>query len=188
MLSSEVNSAGPAPAASATGSTPDPPQGVYGVKPNYDFQGYIGYTFFRFYELPSSTVNTNGFNYSIVYFPEKLKNWIGADGEFVLGLGEQHPYQARFLLGLGGVRARWAPLTRVNLEIWGHGLAGATHFTPQTPYGPQQAFAYEVGGGVDLNAHRWRYAYRVSADMVGTHYFGTYQLSPKISAGFVYKF
>lgn len=28
--------------------TAEPPQGVYGVKPIYPFQGYIGYTFVRF--------------------------------------------------------------------------------------------------------------------------------------------
>jgi len=175
-------------AASPSSAPPDPPQGVYGVRPVYPFQGYFGYTFLRFYEVPGTTVNTNGFNYSIVYFPAQLHNWIGADGEFVLGLGDQYPYQARFLLGLGGARFRWAPFTRSNIEIWAHGLAGATHFTPQTPYGKQGAFAYEVGGGVDFNLHRWRYAFRVGADMVGTHYFGTNQFSPKISTGFVYKF
>jgi hypothetical protein len=187
-FASESSSGAPATAASATAPTPDPPQGVYGVKPNYEFQGYFGYTFLRFYEVPNTTVNTNGFNYSIVYFPHQLKYWVGADGEFVLGLGSQGPYQARFLLGLGGVRVRWAPFTRTNVEIWAHGLAGASHYTPQTAYGSQGAFGYEAGVGVDINAHRWRYAYRFSADMVGTRYFGTYQLSPKLSAGFVYKF
>jgi hypothetical protein len=112
---------------------------------------------------------------------------VGADGEFVLTLGDQYPYQARFLLGMGGVRVRWAPFQR-NIEIWGHGLFGGSHFTPQTAYGPQGAFAYELGGGVDLNTHRERYAYRIGVDMVSTHFFSTYQFSPKISVGFVYKF
>jgi len=40
----------------------------------------------------------------------------------------------------------------------------------------------------DINMHRWRYAYRIGADMVGTHYFGSNQFSPKFSTGFVYKF
>jgi hypothetical protein len=178
----------PSPPSSAASAPPDPPQGVYGVRPVFPFQAYIGYTFVRFYEVPGTTVNTNGFNYSIVYFPERLKNWVGADGEFVAGFGNQYPYQARFLLGMGGARFRWAPFSHTNLEIWAHGLAGASHYTPQTPYGKQGAFAYELGGGVDINAHRWRYAYRFGVDMVGTHYFGTNQFSPKISAGFVYRF
>jgi hypothetical protein len=170
-------------AAAADPAPPDPPQ-VYSVRPYYDFEGYVGYTFVRFYEIPAITLTTNGFNFSVIYFP---RDWIGADGEFVMTLGNQYPYQARFLLGLGGARVRFAPF-RENIEIWGHLLAGATHFTPETAYGGQQTFAYEVGVGVDINTHKQRYAYRISADMVGTTYFGSYQLSPKLSAGFVYKF
>lgn len=161
-----------------------PPPQVFGVRPNYPLELYLGYTYLRFYEVPGTAVSTNGFNYSIVYFP---KNWIGADGEFVLALGNQYPYQARFLLGLGGLRARWTPFQR-NIELWVHGMAGATHYTPQTPYGGQGAFAYEVGGGVDVNLTRVRYAIRAGGDFVGTHYFGTNQSSPKISIGFVYRF
>jgi hypothetical protein len=191
LSSSSSNLLSLAPA-SLSGDSPgaaapaEPPQ-VFGVKPSYEFQGYLGYTYFRFYESPGVTPNTNGFNYSIVYFPHQLKNWIGADGEFVLTLGSQSDFKARFLLGLGGVRARWAPFQK-NIEIWAHGLAGGSHFVPQTAYGPQGAFGYEIGGGVDINTHHERYAYRVGADMVGTHYFGTYQFSPKISAGFIYRF
>jgi len=110
--------------------------------------------------------------------------WDGTLGR----LGNQYPYQARFLLGMGGARVRWAPFTRTNIEIWAHGLAGASHYTPQRAHSSQGAFAYEVGGGIDINMHRWRYAYRIGADMVGTHYFGTNQFSPKFSTGFVYKF
>lgn len=189
LSSSPLDSSSSDTAPSSAGSTPaDPPQDVYGVRPTFPFQAYIGYTFLRFYEIPGTSVNTNGFNYSIVYFPGQLKDWVGLDGEFLLGLGDQYPYQARFLLGLGGVRLRAAPFAGRAIEVWLHGLAGATHFTPQTSYGNQGAFAYELGGGVDLNMRRSRYSIRVGADMVGTHYFGTGQFSPKISTGFVYKF
>jgi hypothetical protein len=187
-LTSPPPDSGPRPSASAAEPAPAEPPQVFGVKPTFAFQGYLGYTFLRFYEVPSTNVNTNGFNYSIVYFPALLKNWIGADGEFVLTLGSQYPYEARFLLGMGGARFRWAPTTRANIELWAHGLFGASHYVPQTPYGPQGAFGYEVGGGIDINARRRRYAYRFGADMIATHFFGTYQFSPKISAGFVYKF
>jgi hypothetical protein len=184
--SSSLDSAPMASSSEGSGSAAaDPPQGVYGVKPNYPFEGYVGYTFLRFYEVPRTTVNMNGLNFSVVYFPE---TWIGADGEFVLTLGNQYPYQARFLLGMGGVRVRtMAPFQR-NINLWAHVLAGGTHFTPQTAYGGQGAFAYEFGVGVDINFAHPRYALRVSADGVGTTYFGTYQLSPKISVGGVYRF
>lgn len=169
---------------SGLGEASPPPQGVYGVRPSYPFQAYVGYTFLRFYEVPGTTVAMNGFNFGIVFYP---KSWIGADGEFVLTLGNQYPYQARFLLGMGGVRVRATPF-RWNVEVWAHALAGGTHFVPQTAYGGQGAFAYELGIGADLNLGHPRYAIRVSGDALGTTYFGTYQLSPKFSAGFVYKF
>jgi hypothetical protein len=162
----------------------EPPQVVIGIRENYPFQLYVGYTFLRFYEVPGRTVNTNGFNYSVVYYP---KGWIGADGEFVLTLGDQYPYRAAFLLGMGGARVRWKPFQR-NIEVWAHGLLGGSHFVPQTSYGGQGAFAYELGGGLDLNTGSERYAIRAGADMVGTRYFNSNQFSPKISVGFVYKF
>ncbi len=174
----------PEPQPSASPAADPPPQGVYGVRPVFNLEGYAGYTWLRFYEVPGTSVNMNGFNFGITYY---FKDWIGADGEFVLTLGNQDPYQARFLLGLGGVRVRTAPF-RKNLFVWAHALAGATHYTPQTAYGNQGAFAYELGTGVDINLAHPRYAIRAGADMVGTTYFGTYQLSPKISAGLVYRF
>lgn len=172
---------------SSSAAAPAEPPQVFGVKPTFDFQGYLGYTYFRFYESPGVNPNTNGFNYSIVYFPPQLKGVVGADGEFVLTLGSQNNFEARFLLGMGGARVRWAPFQK-NIELWAHGLAGGSHFVPQTALGPQNAFGYEVGGGVDINTHHARYAYRAGVDMIGTHYFNTYQFSPKVSLGFVYKF
>lgn len=170
--------------ASANDAPSADPQVVIGIRQNYPFEFYAGYTFLRFYEVPSTTLNMNGFNYSVVYYP---LDWIGADGEFVLTLGNQYPYQARFLLGMGGARVRWKPFQK-NIEVWAHGLAGRSHFVPQTPYGGQGAFAYELGGGVDLNTLNGRYGIRAGADMVGTRYFNTNQFNPKISVGFVYKF
>jgi hypothetical protein len=164
----------------------EPPQVVYGVKPTYDFQAYLGYTFLRFYEVPGTQINLNGFNYSIVYYPDRFKGWIAADGEFVAAFGSQFNEKARFLLGMGGARFRWS-LPR-NIEFWAHGLLGGTHYVPQTSYGTQSALAYELGGGVDINSRNSRWSYRIGADVVGTRYFSTYQFSPKVSAGIVYKF
>lgn len=170
----------------AAPSPAEPPQVVYGVKPNYDFQAYLGYTFLRFYEVPGTQINTNGLNFGIVYYPDYFKGWIGADGEFVLTLGSQFNQKARFLLGMGGARFRWAGPH--NIEVWVHGLAGGSHYVPQTSYGSQSAFGYELGAGVDINTHNSRWAYRIAGDAVGTRYFSTYQFSPKVSVGVVYKF
>lgn len=175
-----------APNGFAAASPAEPPQVVYGVKPNYDFQAYLGYTFLRFYEVPGTQINTNGLNYSIVYYPDYFKGWVGADGEFVLTFGSQFNEKARFLLGMGGARFRWSAPR--NIEVWIHGLAGGSHYVPQTSYGNQGAFGFEFGGGVDINTHNSRFAYRVAVDAVGTLYFNTYQFCPKASAGIVYKF
>jgi hypothetical protein len=88
-FSSSVNLADPAaalPAApapslaytltSAPASDPNPflvpaapapkPQDVTSVFENYSWQAYLGYTYMRFYELPSITKSTNGYNFGIV--------------------------------------------------------------------------------------------------------------------------
>jgi hypothetical protein len=117
---------------------------VYGVFQNYNWQAYVGYSFFRFYAAPKVTLNMNGVNLGIVYYPRGL--WIGADGEF---MGEFGSYGR---------------------------------------YGGQSAFAYEAGGGVDINIHHQRWAVRAQADLVGTRFFSTYQYSPKIAFGVVYRY
>jgi len=160
-----------------------PPQGVYGVLPKSDREVSLGYTFVRFYEVPGATEDANGLDVSGVYY---LKPWIGADAEILGVFGTISGADSHLFVGGVGPRLRW-PSSR-GLELWGHALAGFAYLSPQTPYGGTTAFGYEVGGGVDLNTHRGRWAYRVEADALGTQFFGTYQLSPKISAGIVYKF
>jgi len=173
-----------APAASASSSNAaGDPQVVQGVFVNYSWQAYLGYTFFRFYASPGVEENQNGFNYSMAYF---FKDWVAADGEFAATHGDLGNVSSWFLFGGGGPRFRWSAPR--NLELWGHFLAGYSHFTPQTPFGRQEAFAYEVGGGVDINAHHHKISYRVGADMVSSKFFNTWQYSPKAFVGIVYKF
>ena len=176
--------AGIASPASSAAAEPEP-QYVQSVHQQYAWQAYVGYTFFRFYESSHPTVheNTNGANWSIVYY---WKDWLGIDGEMSATHGDQGGQSSWFLFGGGGPRFRWSGPR--GLELWGHALLGGSHFTPQTPFGKQEAFAYEVGGGVDINTPKNRFALRFGADMIGSHYFSTYQYSPKVSAGLVFKF
>jgi hypothetical protein len=157
---------------------------VQGVFQTYNWEAYAGYTFFRFYLTPQFTNNMNGLNLGLVWYPGG--RWFGPDGEFIGTFGSSGPYTTKFVAGMGGGRVRWA--ARNELEVWAHGLAGISNFLPQTALGSQSSFVYEVGGGVDLNVHHKRIALRVSGDMIGTRYFTTYQYSPKISAGFVFKY
>jgi hypothetical protein len=159
------------------------PQGVQNVFQTYNWQAYFGYTYVRFFQTPGVSLNTNGFNFGIVYY---LRNWVGADGEFVSTFGSQYGDTANFLLGMGGLRFRWSAPR--GLEVWAHGLVGGSHYLPQTANGSAGALGYELGGGVDITAHHQRWAYRVAVDVVGTRYFNTYQYSPKASAGIVFKF
>jgi hypothetical protein len=174
----------PTLAAAPTASGPaEPPQGVHGVYPSYYWQVYAGYTYFRFYEIPNLTANMNGFNFAVAYY---FRPWIAVDGEIMAAFASQSGVNSRFATGMGGVRVRLP--SRGGVEFWGHGLAGGAHFLPQTPFGSQNALAYEGGAGVDLNPHHGRLTYRVQGDILGTHFFGTNQASPKISVGLVYKF
>jgi hypothetical protein len=178
------------PAADAAGSAatsrPDRPEaGVYSVLEQYNWQVSAGYTFFRFYELPTITPDMNGINLSLAYY--RHGGAAGADAEMVaVQGGPQSGVTSRFASVMGGLRYRFRVSHKV--EWWVHGLAGASHFVPRTAFGGQTAFAYEAGAGVDFNVHRDRIAYRISGDMIGTRYYGTYQYSPKISAGIVFKF
>jgi hypothetical protein len=157
---------------------------VHGVFQNYNWQATAGYTFFRFYIVPHVQSNMNGLNLGLVYYPGG--KWFGGDGEFIGAWGSADGLSTKYVQAMGGPRFRWSAPR--GLEVWGHGLIGGSHLLPQTNLGNQSAFAYEVGGGVDLNVHQRRFAYRVSANMVGTRYFGTYQYSPNVSAGVVFKF
>ncbi|MGD0957810.1 MAG: hypothetical protein ABR953_13415 [Candidatus Acidiferrales bacterium] len=159
--------------------------GVQSVFQNYNWQAYFGYTFFRFYVVPKFTDNMNGLNLGIVYYPGG--RWFGADGEFIGTWGRSiGPNTTKFVAGMGGGRVRWS--APHNLEVWGHGLVGISNLLPQTALGNQSAFLYELGAGVDLNVLNSHWAIRVSGDMIGTHYFNTYQYSPKISAGVVFRY
>ena len=65
-------------------------------------------------------------------------------------------------------------------------MAGYTRICRQrVSLGSDSAVGYKVGGGLDFNPHHSRIGYRVSADMFGTTFFKTYQLSPEISVGIV---
>ena len=169
-------------AAAADPNPPEPPQGVYGVFPKFDWEASAGYTFLRFYEAPRTTPNTNGAYGSVVYY---VKDWIGAEGEVNAAFGTLSGSTSHFVLPGGGVRLRW-PMSG-GIEIWGHALAGVSNLSPETPYGKSTTFAYEAGAGIEIRTHR-RWAYRIEGDAVGTFFFNTYQVSPKVSAGVVYKF
>lgn len=171
------------PAAADPASAPKPPQ-VIGVFEHFNFQAYVGLALTRFYEAPHAIQTRTGFDSSMTYYYKG--NRLAVDGELMATFGSQFSQRSRFLFAGGGPRFRWAG--ERNLEFWSHALVGGSHYTPQTAYGSQGAFAYEAGLGVDALAHHQRLAYRLELDMLGTRFFSTYQYSPKASIGIVWKF
>jgi len=168
----------------------EPTESAYQAYDNYKWQLYAGYTFVRVYEFPKIpqapnglTFNSNGINVSaICYFGSIL--WLGLEGD-ALGTFASVP-SSKFALAGGGVRARWEATH--SFELWVHGTANVAYVSPQTQFGNQTSVGYQVGGGVDLFPHFHHFGLRAEGDLVGTHFFGTYQRSPQISAGLVYRF
>jgi hypothetical protein len=172
--------------ANPTPLTPSPapePQEVQGVFENYAWQAYVGYTFVRFYELPNVAENQNGANASVTWY---YRDWLGFDIEALGAHGTLGGASSWTLFAGGGPRLR--RLLGRNLEVFGHALIGGAYFSPDTPFGSQGAFGYELGGGVDLRPNHSRFALRVEGDVLGTRFFQTNQWSPKVSAGVVFNF
>jgi len=159
-------------------------QGVQGVGFETNAEAYVGYTYLRFFELPNLTQNTNGFNASVAFYPRD--RWYGLDGEIAATFGSEAGTNSSLFLGMGGGRIRHRALR--SAEVWLHGLAGGGHATPKMPYGGEGAFAFEAGGGIDIDSRNRRLAYRIEGDLVGTRFFDVFQYNPKISVGVVFKF
>lgn len=157
---------------------------VQSVFQTYNLQAYVGYTFLRFYLDKNLTNNMNGLNLGLDYYPGG--KWIGVDGEVIGTFGSVPTCTTKFVMVAGGPRFRW--LGPRGIEVWAHGLAGYSNFLPQTAFGTQSAFGFEAGAGVDLNIRQQRWALRIAGDAIGTHYFSSFQVSPKISTGVVFKF
>jgi len=185
-----IPASGAASAAIPAAPAESAPLGVPMEAPEYNWQVYIGYTFVRFYELPKVTgfphgltFNSNGVNIEGVHYFRSL-NWVALEGD---ALGTYGPFRgSKFALGGGGARVRWqAPH---DLELWAHLTLDAAHILPQTSFGGQTSFAYQIGGGVDYFTRFHNIGARVETDLIGTHFFSTYQRSIQLSAGVVYRF
>ncbi|HUO33420.1 MAG TPA: hypothetical protein VMU43_00370 [Candidatus Acidoferrum sp.] len=174
------------PAKPEPSPSPDPaamPQEVQGVYGESSTQVFIGYTYFRFFELPSTEQNLNGVDVSMAYY---LKPWAAADLEVFDAAGSDGGKTANFVFFGAGPRVRWQ--TTKGIEFWIHGLGGVAHYSPTTIYGFPTGGAYEAGGGVDFGKPHSRWTYRLQGDLVGTFLFGVHQESARVAAGIVLKF
>jgi hypothetical protein len=159
-------------------------QDIKGVRPedSHPLEIGVGYTFISFQEAPSLTSNNSGVAATAVYYNER----VGAEADFTDTYGaSQNGQTAQLLFAGGGVRYR-LPHYR-SFQPWIHGVVGYSYLKPTVSFGNNDAFGYKVGGGFDFNPRHTRIGYRVSADLIGTHFFSTYQLSPEITVGIVFK-
>jgi hypothetical protein len=173
---------GPISSAPAPTAEPDP-QYVQGVFVNYNWQAYLGYTYTHFSAQGGISRNQNGFNWGIVRY---FNSWFGVEGEMFATHDSPNNESSWFLFGGGGPRFRWE--ARRGIEVFAHALVGYSHLTPQTAFGNQEAFGYELGGGADFPTPWRRIDLRAGADMIGTRYFSNNQFNPKVYGGVVFKF
>lgn len=152
-------------------------QAIQGVHPDSTpLQVGVGVTFLSFHEVPGSTVNSAGFTGSALY----RRDWLGAEGE----LTDTHGTDSQFLFLGGGIRA-YLPIN-TDIKPWAHAEVGYSHVTPLASLGRNSSPAYKVGGGFDFNPRHSLIGYRVSANIVGSSFFGTYQVSPEASVSLVF--
>ena len=184
MASATLSSEKPSSRFPASESASMPQVTVQSVFPSFSWQAYGGYTFVRFYAFPAREVNRNGFDIDMSYYLHA--GHFGAEGAVTAAFGSVSGQRSDFAFAGGGPRFRWSGPR--GTELWAHGLAGWANFGPTIAGFKQDGLGYELGGGVDINAHRQRFSYRFEADMIGTRLYNTSQYSPKFSVGIVYKF
>lgn len=159
------------------------PYGIKGVFGDYSTQVFAGFTFFPFYKVPGTIENMPGVDISMAYY---LKYLVAADVEGFGTLGSTNGQTTHFAFFGAGPRVRY--VSSRGPEIWAHVLAGFAHSGPETLYVNPTGFAFEAGGGIDFGMPHRRWMYRLEGDLIGTRLFGTYQYSPKVAAGIVFKF
>ena len=150
----------------------------------FKYEVSVCYQFLRF-DLSGVPFNLHGFNTSFTYF---ANDWFGFEGDVAPVFGDTPSnLRAKFLWYGGGphIAYRYHP----RFEPWAHALVGGAHFRfTQTIGSPTfNAFAYVVGGGVDikLNPH---FYWRVQSDFVGTNFADQWQKSVQVKSGIVFTF
>jgi hypothetical protein len=158
-------------------------QDLKGVAPEdpHPLEIGVGYTFAAFQETPSLSSNNSGVNATAIYYDGKA----GVEADFTDTYGSESGKTSQLLFAGGGVHYQ-LPHYR-SFKPWIHGDAGYAYLSPKLSVGSDDAFGFKAGGGFDVFPRRGRIGYRVSADLIGTRFFSTYQLSPEVTVGIVFK-
>ena len=158
---------------------PPPPVEYY---PSYAFQGFVGFDFIRFYQIPGVRLNLPGVYASMAYF---LTKNLGVEGTLAGGFGTQFGENARMSFAGGGARFRYPVGYRI--EPFVHADFGYAHYVPQTANGKQDAIGIVAGGGVDYRLRRW-ISVRGEGNVLYSRFFGANQFSPLIAGGVVFNY
>lgn len=159
----------------ATGA---PAQGVQGIHPETaPLQVGVGFTFLSFHEVPTYTANNAGFTASVLYRRDRL----GVEGELSDAFGSQSGSSSHVLFAGGGARFYMPDFGM--FRPWTHAEIGYSRLSISSA--SNRALGYKLGGGLDFNPHHSRIEYRISADVFGSTFFNTYQISPEVSVGLI---
>lgn len=185
-------------------STPSAPQAPKKkVKQVYVLSKYelsAGFTHRSYYAPGAGTYGLVGWYASGEY---NWKKWLGADGEVTdtwytvknAGFPPDKIYIYTFLVG-----PRFYPIGHHKVTPFGHVLIGAGHYSSTTPaFGgfhgatiAYNAYAYEAGGGLDLNLWKHWGIRMIQADFGNANYVqnasSANRGTTRFSAGFVYHF
>ena len=161
--------------------------------PKYELS--VGYAYRSYYQSSGSTPYLKGWYASGDY---NLKRWLGAEAEGMgvymdqgIILGKTRIYD--FLVG-----PKLFPLGHRKLTPFGHVLIGAARYSNTVPpvglYGSvtrtATAYAWEAGGGLDMNLSKHWGIRLIQADFGGANFFGgsTSHGSRRIVVGVIYRF
>jgi hypothetical protein len=170
------------PALSAMPAVAVPPPPPVEYYPSYAFQGFIGFDFFRFYQIPGTRINLPGVYGSMAYF---LTKNLGVEGVLAGGFGHQFGERAKMSFTGGGARYRYPVGYRI--EPFVHADFGFAHYVPQTANGGQGAIGILVGGGIDYRLKRW-ISVRAEGNAEFTRFFSASQINPVIAGGVVFNY
>lgn len=185
------NPAPPQDQSAAAQETPQKPKAR--ETPKYELSA--GYAFRSYYQSSGSTPYLKGWYVSGDY---NLRRWLGAEAEVMGAYMDQGIILGKTRIYDVLVGPKLFPLGHRKLTPFGHVLLGAARYSNTVPpvglYGSATttatAYAWEAGGGLDLNLSPHWGIRLVQADFGGANFFGgsTSHGSRRIVAGVVYRF
>jgi hypothetical protein len=155
-------------------------QGIQGLGPGTrPVEVAVSFNFLSFHEVPGTIVNNPGVTASAMYRYDR----VGLEGEVSDSIGSQNGSSSQLVFAGGGLRYFLPEFGTVR--PWTEAEVGLAHISPSPSYGMGRALGYKVGAGFNFNPIHSRLEYRISADVLGSTFFNTYQVSPEVSFGIV---